>query len=509
MRPRAYPMNPIARDHFTDSMRRRFRSASLPLLLLLLQAFSLTASAPSVRAQESTPLSERAAPGIGAVVDTVLVDVTGAVERSLAISPEVRASRAGVDFARARHNLARSSRVLTQFSAQTAHSTSPGIDNPNDVPTDELYLDPDVRNDWEDLGMYNQLEVEAIQPIWTWGELGGNIRAARAGIGVEEAGVQETRVDVAVRTAELYYSLLLAESLDRLTQEAGDIVDQAKDEINRLLDDGDPDVDDADLFQVQITEQEFLQRVVEVRERRRTAQVALRRQLFLPEGVIVDPRAAVLTSISFELDSLETYQQIALQNRSELLQAESGLEAREALVNVARSKYFPQLFLGITADYAYAPGRYRQRNPYHGDRFLSRSVEAGIGFRQNLNFGQTKARVEQARAERAEVRYQQDAARQLVLFEVEEAYRNVIIKRAAADARSEALTISDEWLRVEQVNFDLALGNTENLVKAVRENLQLQAAEHQAVFEYNRAVLRLWQAMGVADRYLESGMLVD
>ncbi|NNF03343.1 MAG: TolC family protein, partial [Rhodothermales bacterium] len=185
------------------------------------------------------------------------------------------------------------------------------------------------------------------------------------------------------------------------------------------------------------------------------------------------------------------------------------LEARSALVDVARSKYYPQLFLGITADYAYAPGRYRQRNPFHGDPFLSRGVRAGVGLRQNLNFVQTRARVEQARAEENEVLYLQDAARQLVLFEVEQAYRNVIIKRAAADARERQLSLSNDWLRTEQVNFDLDLGDTENLVKAVRQNLELQAAEHQAIFEYNRSVLRLWQAMGVADAYIESGMLVE
>jgi len=483
-------------------MVRRIHSVTFIFLLVSL----LPASA-----QDRGGSAGQAGPAAGAGIagDTLFVNVTSAVVRSLNVSPEVNASETNVDFARARHRLARSSRFLTEFSAQSAHSTSPGIDNPNDAPTDELYLDPDVRNDWEDLGMFNQLEVEAVQPLWTWGELGGSIRAARAGISVEEAGVQETRVDVAARTAELYYSLLLTEALDRLTQEAGDIVKQAKDEINRLLEEGARDVDDADLFQVQITEQEFQQRVVEVTERRRTARAALRRQLFLPDDVVLDTEAVVLSRIPLDLDSLEAYQDVALRSRSELLQAESGLEARGALVDVARSKYFPQLFLGINADYAYAPGRYRQRNPFHGDPFLSRGVRAGLGFRQNLNFGQTKARVEQARAEEAEVRYQQDAARQLVLFEVEEAYRNVIIKRAAADARAEQLSISKDWLRLEQVNFDLELGDTENLVKAVRENLQLQAAEHQAVFEYNRAVLRLWQSMGVADRYLESGMFVE
>ena len=62
--------------------------------------------------------------------------------------------------------------------------------------------------------------------------------------------------EVLARTGELYYSLQLADALGRLSREAGDIVDQAKNEIDRLLEEGSSDVDYADLFQVEITEQE-------------------------------------------------------------------------------------------------------------------------------------------------------------------------------------------------------------------------------------------------------------
>ena len=443
-------------------------------------------------------------------VDTVTVDVGGAIVQALEASPEVGANVAQREFAEARSQEARASRFLTDFQATTAHAAAPGLNIPDDYdgPLDALYLDPDVRNDWDDLRPFNRLEIEALQPIWTWGQLGGSIRAARFGVEVEEAAVEEQASTVALRTGELYYGLLLARALDDLTEEAGDIVEQAQSEVQRLIDEGDAGVDEADLFQVQLTQQEYNRRVVEVEQRLETARIALVRQLFLPETTVIAPEDATLEPVPFTRDSLDVYTALALANRPELARARAGLAARGALVEVARSDYYPKLFLSVSSSYAYAAGRERQPNPYVGDPFIGRSLRAGVGFRQELNFLQTRARIEQAQAERNQVRYQQEAAQQLILFQVEEAYRNVIIAEAALQAQDESLTISRNWLRSEQVNFDLELGDTENLVDAVRANLELQVAYSQAVQNYNVVVLRLFQATGTLTDRARNGMFV-
>ena len=268
-------------------------------------------------------------------------------------------------------------------------------------------------------------------------------------------------------------------------------------------------MDEADLFQLRITEQEFRRRVVEVQQSRITARVALARQLLLPEGTVVAAAEEVLAPLDFEPAPLETYLAEALGRRPELAQAQAGLAARSALVEVARSGYFPKLFLGGEAAYRWAPGRERQPNPYISDPFRGGGVRAGFGFRQNLNFLQTRARVAQAEAERAEVEAQLTGAEQLIRFEVEQAYRDLVIARAALDAASESLTISREWLQFEYINFDLALGDTENLVKAVRESLTLEARYYEAVQRYNLAVLRLFRAAGTLASRLETGTLVE
>jgi outer membrane protein len=441
--------------------------------------------------------------------DTVYVSMTQAINAALDVSPEVAAASARRDFAAARSRFARANRYFTDARLTTLHAAAPGLIRDPDWPDDALYLDPTVRNDWENMRPFNRFEVDIRQPIFTWGELGGSIRAAAHGVDVERSVVDTQTSEVALRTAELYQGLILTEALQRLVSEAEDILSQADRELNRLLEEGDPSVDDADLFKLQITEQEFLSRVSEVRERRQTAAVALSRQMMLPPGSVAPVPGTALEALELPEQDLQFYLALAQENRPELRQVGAGIAAREALVDVARSGYFPTIFIAAQANYGFAAGRVRQPTPYVSDAFQSRSLGAALGMRQNLNFAQTRARVEQARAELAEVRFQDEALQQLILFEAEDAYRNVVVARDRMATRERSLAIAREWQRTEQINFDLALGDSRNLIEAVQARLELETGYFEAVHRYNTAVLRLLHASGVLVKHARSGDLFE
>ena len=72
------------------------------------------------------------------------------IKRALEMSPEVADVAAGRDFANARWDFARANRFLPQFGINSAHSLSPGLKSVGDTPTDQLYLNPNVRNDWDE-----------------------------------------------------------------------------------------------------------------------------------------------------------------------------------------------------------------------------------------------------------------------------------------------------------------------------------------------------------------------
>jgi outer membrane protein TolC len=429
--------------------------------------------------------------------DTVRLDLPAVIVRALEVSPDLLAQRARTRFADARLDEARAGRYLPEFKMTTAHAAAPGLTNPNNTPTGQLYLDPSVRNDWQDLRPFNRVDVDFLQPLWTGGQLSGLIGAAEAGRTYEESGLETTREDVVRRAAEMYYLVLRLSELGRVADEATDVLGKAKDEIKQLLADGSPDVSDGDEFAVLITEQEVRAQVAEVREQSRVARMALRRQLMLDDAVVVMTDRVTLQRDFGPLDSLDTYLSLGLRNRPELAQIDAGVAAYSSLVQVARSDYYPKLFWGVSANYSSAAGRYRQRNPYVGDSFLSRSLETGLGMRMNLNFSQTRSRVKQAQATADQAVAQQSAATQLVLFEVEQAYRGVRYRQVAADAAEEALRLSKEWLRLEQVNFDTFGEGVDDLIKAVQANLKQQAARHEAVFKLNMAHLDLIRAIGL------------
>ena len=486
------------------------RNCTLPFLFLWIGATIGLLAAP-VQAQTSSYTSSS---GLSSSApDTLELELVPAMQRALDRSPEIRQRGARRDRAEARYAEARATRFLPDARLQTAHSAAPGIDFPEgfDGDTQDLHLEEGVKNDWEDLRMLNRIEVDVTQPLWTGGELSGSIRAAERGIAVDEAAVEGQASEVALRFGESYYGLQLATALDRLTEEAEDVLRRAEREINRLFDEGDPEVEEADLFELELAKEELTRQTAEVRERRRTAQSAMTRQLFLEEGTVLEPVDRDLRPVSIDLSSgmLDDYIETGLANRSELDQARAGIEAREELVDVARARYFPRIGLRFSTSFTYTPGRFRQESPFVSDPFRGRGLRVGVGLQQNLNFFQTESRVDQAKAELREVEHQQEAAHQLVQFEVEEAFRNARIARETVESRDRSLTTTEEWVRTEQINFDLGVGDAENLIDAVRANLEAEAAYYEAVERYNVAVLRLLRKKGVLADRAQTGTLFD
>jgi outer membrane protein TolC len=136
--------------------------------------------------------------------DTVTVSLTEAIGRAIDISPEMSASRSATKKAEALRSFAKANRFLTEFELSSGFATAPGISNPNNTPNDQLYLDPDVRNDWDNWGVFSTVGIRALQPVFTWGKISGSVRAAGYGVEIEEEGIRATSQNVALRSAELY-----------------------------------------------------------------------------------------------------------------------------------------------------------------------------------------------------------------------------------------------------------------------------------------------------------------
>jgi outer membrane protein len=442
---------------------------------------------------------------------TLHLTLPAALARVLAASPEVGAAEATADYARARYAQARAGRWLTEFELRTAHSLAPGLRVPagSPYPREAIYLDPGVRNEWDRLRPYNRVDVEALQPLLTWGELSGTLDAARFGAESDAAAADVQRGATALRFAETYYGLVLARHLDGLARETGRLITRARTQVQDLLDGGDTTLSTSDLYELRLAEVEQRRLAAEVAGRLATARAGAARQLFLPDGTPFAPADSALAPLPFVRDSLSTYVETALDARPELRQARAGLRARQALVRVARSDLYPKLGLGVSATYGYAHGRYNPPTPYIGDPFITRTVRPGLGLQQNLAFGQTRARIQQAEAQAREVRYRAEGATQLVAFEASEAYHALVAAEAGVAAADETLTIAREWALQAGIDYDLGLASARDLVRATRARLEAEAAWADRVYRYNLTVVRLLGRTGRLVPAAARGTLVD
>ena len=108
-----------------------------------------------------------------------------------------------------------------------------------------------------------------------------------------------------------------------------------------------------------------------------------------------------------------------------------------------------------------------------------------------------KTSLERSRLEVKRLEFIEDAARDGIMIELNDSFRIAAISKAKVQRTQEALKIAKEWLRSEQLDYDLGFGESKDLIDAVRQELELRLEEKQSIFEYNQAMAKLNKSAGL------------
>jgi outer membrane protein len=85
-----------------------------------------------------------------------------------------------------------------------------------------------------------------------------------------------------------------------------------------------------------------------------------------------------------------------------------------------------------------------------------------------------------------------------VMLEVHEKYRDAAIAQSKYEGSIEALKITKEWLRMEQLDYDFGIGDVRDVVDALKQELELRIEEKQTVFDYIISLANLNKATGLS-----------
>src|SRR5690606_24940781 len=176
-------------------------------------------------------------------------------------------------------------------------------------------------------------------PLWTFGKIDSLQRAADAQVGVKRHEVRQSRDEVAMSVRRAYYGVLFTRDTALLLDEVQKHIAKSLDKLQQQVEDG--DADEVDLLKLKMYDAEMRARRSELDRQRGIALSGLKFLVGVSEPFTVAD--IPLPRPRHRLAPLSYYLTVARIHRPEVNMARAGVLARQAQLEVERSKYFPDI----------------------------------------------------------------------------------------------------------------------------------------------------------------------
>lgn len=415
-------------------------------------------------------------------------DLAACIRAALTNSPDLSAAAADLAGARARLGEAKAGRW-----GQSEYNQVLGfVNEARGTPVNS----PDNKNAvFNGLGPFTRLELSLNIPLWTFGKLDAALKAAQEGLESEHARTESKRAEVILSTKQLYYGLLLARQLSGVLHDMLDTMDKAVKKTQERLDAGSSAVTEIDLLKLKTGRARFAKGVLEVDASVALTRSALIRVIGVAEGGF-DIADRKLLPVEASIAPLDAYLAEGPGRRPEARQIQTGLAAQSAKVDLEGAAYYPSFFLSTGVRWAHANNRDEQRNPFAADDFNFIQPVGVVGIHWDLDFFLTGAKVEEARADLDRLAAQQRDTASGLQLDIRRAYSDVVQARETIKVAEEGRKAGRGLLILTLSNFDLALGEAEELFKALGAYTEASSDYFRAVHDYNVAVAALSKAVG-------------
>ncbi|HJV67320.1 MAG TPA: TolC family protein [Geomonas sp.] len=361
---------------------------------------------------------------------------------------------------------------------------------------DELFATDSSNVRLNNLTWFTSADATIIQPLYTFGKISENMKAATHGIEVDRSRKEQRAQEIALKVQEYYYGLLLARELKELVLEVLDDLARAHLAAQKLLEQGAESVDENDLYKLDAFSGEASKYLAEAEKGEQLALAVLKARLGLPPEAELEISSRRLSMGEGGIADYDTLLARARERRPEFRQIAEGLKARAALVEAAKADYYPDLFLGGLFSWAYAAGRDRVDNPYIADRFNHASGGIALGARWKLDFGITAAKVAGERAQYNRLLSTRQYAETNIPLQLRKFYLEAKEAEKSVADTQKAYSNAKKWAVSALANFDFGVGPAKEIFDALQAYARMRADYFQAIYNYRIAKANLDYACG-------------
>lgn len=416
-------------------------------------------------------------------------DLAACIRGALTGSPDLGAVAADLSAARAKLAEAEARRWGTAEYVQLAGLVNEAKGN--------VLFSPNNKNDvFQGLGPFTRIDLEINIPVYTFGKLEAALRAAQEGLEGERARGESKRADIVLNVKQLYYGLVLGRQLSAVLHDNLGTLDEAVSKTKQRLDEGSTAVTEIDLLKLQAGRARFAKGVIEIDASYPLARSALARAIGLPSADGFDIADQKLKPVDATIDPLETYLAEGPDRRPEKRALQTGIAAQTAKLALEEAGYYPNVFITTGFQYAWAGNRTEQTNPFVYDPFNFIAPIWIVGLQWDLNVFMTMAKIDGARAELQRLEAVHREASTGLSLEIQKAHASLVRARESVRVAEDGRKAGRGLLLLTVANFDLGIGEAEELFKAIGVYTEASTDYLRAVYDYNVAVAQLGKAVG-------------
>jgi outer membrane protein TolC len=429
------------------------------------------------------------------------LDLATAQALVIARSDEVAIQKAQVLAADADVAVAKSIAILPEFALLFLTGVVPGAKLADGTPSSNIQpIAQGTNRGLSDLGPFARAEINLVQPLYTFGRISSAREAARDGLSAQEFLMQDKVNAVRQQTLQLVMAATLTRRLLTIVSDVETAMKEVDTKMAQSLKDNDGEVSTDDRYRLELFKSELLQKKADAIRAQRLARAALATLMVIPEADLQLKEDPFPDPADIQAPDVLAVRAEAEQDRPDIRALDKAIEAKREEVHAIWAEQWPQFFVAGQFAYSKAPGRNEITNPYVGDYFNAFTINAALGFRQNLSFFTLKARENKAEAELGTLLRQRQGAAHGVDLQVEAAHADLVAAIAKRKAAHSALAAGKSWFRSAGLNFAIGVGDAKGVVDAYTGYAKSQLDDAQATYDVLVAQGHLNQVLGRGDK---------
>jgi len=355
----------------------------------------------------------------------------------------------------------------------------------------------DFENDFSfsKLGPFANVEVTAVQPIFTWGKISGYEGMSQGNRQIAEQDKRKELEQVRYMVKKAYYTLQFSTDALKILGDVKSKLKQAEQKVEELLIKNADNVEENDRLKIKVFLADVENRTLDATKGARLSRSALTELT----GTVGD-WAPVQNSLTAEtVQGIQKNEVI-----SQALRSQPDVKKLDDYINIKRSEratikadLFPTFFLAGKLEYAIAPGRTDITNPYLNDPFNKFNLGVSFGLKQDLGFYRTLNKLDQLDSKLARLQAQRERFKSVMKLKTEDAFERAVAAQKGIGINEKGFRAARSWLTSTGLAFNLGTAQTKDVLESYAAYFKARVDLLKSVYELNMALTELSRAAGV------------